>query len=223
MDRQFRNDDEIKKQIHKHLNWDNRIDGLNIQVKISNGKVTLMGKVPCYSARRAAESDARSIEGVTSVNNQLAIPYSENYKIRGDGLLKSDIEKTLECNSDIDQENICVTVKSGRVVLEGTVEAYWKKVIAAHIVSNITGVIWVDNKITVVPSEKKSDKLIARDLVEALERNVNTDPRSINVKIKDGKITLSGSVPTLTAAQAAVETAHYTTGVKDVIDNIVKK
>jgi osmotically-inducible protein OsmY len=223
MGNKYTNDDKIKDRILKHLNWDNRIDGLDIQVKVSNGKVTLMGKVPSYPARRAAESDARSIEGVTSIDNQLDIPYSQNFEIRGDGLLESDIEKVLECNSDIDSKKINVTVNTGQVTLEGSVDAYWKKVIAAYLVSNITGVIRVNNKITVIPFENVSDEIIARELVEALDRNVNTDPRSVNVKVEKGKVTLTGFVSNLAAGKAAVEMTHYTSGVKDVVDKIVIK
>jgi osmotically-inducible protein OsmY len=223
MSNQVKNDDEIKKRIQEHLSWDNRIDGLGIHVKVSNGKVTLTGQVSSYCARRAAESDARSIEGVTSVDNQLDIPYSQNVDVRGDGLLKSDVEKILDCNSDIDANNIDVAVSAGQVTLDGHVDAYWKKVMAAQLVSNISGVIRINNKLSVVPYESVSDEIIARDVVEALERNVNVDPRSVTVKVENGKVTLSGFAPNLAASRAAVEMAHYTSGVKDVVDQIVMK
>lgn len=210
---------EIKKNVVDELYWDSRIDASRVLVDVSDGMVTLKGTVPSYSARQAAEADARAVAGMASVDNQLKVEPLSEIPV-DDQQVKDNAERVLRTNADIGSESIDISVEAGRVTLEGNVSAYWKKVIAADLVGRVSGVTDVNNRIAVVPSEKIDDAIIADQIVHALERNAGTDPEAIHVKVEDGRVTLSGFAPTLHAEHTAAGIARNTAGVKDVVSFI---
>ncbi len=84
--------------------------------------------------------------------------------------------------------------------------------------SGLRGVIDVVNKLAVVPTEDINDKLIAEDIEAALERNLYVNAEDVTVKVENGEVTLTGSVPNWHARGKAYDVAAYTLGVKDVHD-----
>lgn len=76
-------------------------------------------------------------------------------------------------------------------------------------------------RLTVVPTQALSDQAIADAIVEELERRVTVDPTELVVTVVDGFVTLTGSVPTRSARDAAVLTARHTAGVVGVRDNLL--
>ena len=111
-------------------------------------------------------------------------------------------------------------VKAGRVTLSGRVDAYWRKKRAEELVSAIIGVLAVDNALAVVPTESRVDKSMADDITAAFERNRAIDINTVDVKVEDGIVTLSGKVPTWNAMLTAEDIARYTAGVVDVINDL---
>jgi len=111
---------------------------------------------------------------------------------------------------------IDVTVANGMVTLEGTVEDTWQKWRAEDLVADLSGVILVENHLTVVPTESFVDQDIAEDIESALERNLYVVADDVTVEVENGTVTLSGTVTSWAARRAAYEAALYTTGVVDV-------
>ncbi len=205
----------IKKDVVDNLYWDMRIDASNVKVEVSDGKVTLKGSVPSYSSIRAATDDTWNVSGVTHVDNQLTVEYPTELTLPTDSEIQSNIENVLLWDSDVDSTKVDVEVENGIVILKGDVDAYWK-VYHVENKSDVTGVIDVVNKLAVVPTEDVLDKDIAKDVVNALTRNFNVDVDDVNVKVKDGKVTLTGTVPSWTAYTSAETSAFYTLGVTEV-------
>jgi osmotically-inducible protein OsmY len=54
----------------------------------------------------------------------------------------------------------------------------------------------------------------------ALHRNVTIDATTLNVKVKKGLVTLSGTAPSPAVCVAARLAAYHTDGVTDVVDNL---
>lgn len=211
--------EEIKTKVVEQLAWDSRIDASRVAVAVSNGTVTLKGRVPSYTARRVAEEVAGPVAGVVSVDNQLVVEPPSS-KAVSDQDIRQNAQRTLDTSADFDPEGIKVAVDGGRIVLEGTVRAYWEKVTAATLVEGIAGVIDVDNRIAVVPTETIDDALIADEIVHALDRNARTDASAINVKVENGSVTLSGFASDLHAEQTATSIARHTAGVRDIVNHI---
>jgi osmotically-inducible protein OsmY len=217
----IRTDQAIKKDLIDELYWDYRVDASDVKAEVSDGKVTLTGTVPSYSARSAAAAAAWGIDGITGVTNLLTVRFPPAYVIPTDAEIKTSAERTLAWNSDVYSTDIDVTVSGGVVRLEGTVDAYWKRWKAEDLVSNLSGVVDVENHLAVVPSESFVDKDIAQDIESALERNQYVDAENVTVKVEDGKVTLTGTVSSYYARGTAYDAAAFTLGVLQVDNHIV--
>lgn len=212
--------EKIKKDIIDQLSWDGRVDAADIQVEVlDKGRVRLSGTVPTYMALLAAAEDVRAVAGVTDVQNDIIVKYQPE-RVRFDEDITNDILDILGFDPDIDILNIDVTVRNGMVTLQGNVDNYWKKIKAEELVGNVRGVTELIDKLAIVPTETYADTRIADDVVAALDRNISVDVKTINVKVENGVVTLSGTVPSWTARYAARDTARYTAGVKDVRDEL---
>jgi osmotically-inducible protein OsmY len=211
----------IKKKVEDQLFWDNRVDSTDIKVEVANGTVTLSGKVPNYTARRAAELDARIVPGVLSVKNLLTVEYPPTIAIPDDESIQSGIQNRIDWSASISAADIKVKVQSGLVTLTGSVDAYWKKLRAEEMAWDAVGVVEVKNELSVVPTHKMTDELIGEEVMKAIDRNINVDVNTVDVTVKDGIVTLSGVVKDWYAKVAAYNAALYTLGVVEVRDDIM--
>jgi osmotically-inducible protein OsmY len=69
------NDRALAQRIEQMLREDTTLAtaAQNIQVHVSNGRVTLMGSVSSQQEKTDLESKAQQVAGVTQVNNQLIV------------------------------------------------------------------------------------------------------------------------------------------------------
>lgn len=211
-------DSEIGKAVRDQLRWDNQVDATDVTVEVADGQVTLIGTVPSYSAKLAAESDALMIRGVVSVENDLIVEPVE--PITNDMFLSTRAENVLEWNPDVHVENLAIEVIAGVATVEGQVDALWEKDKAEQLVMDIEGTIGVINKIAVVPTESIVDEIIAEDIVEAIDRNIHVNVDNVTVNVDQGTVTLTGEVGNITAMSAAFDAALNTAGVRAVINDI---
>jgi osmotically-inducible protein OsmY len=213
-----RNDEFIAKEVFDSMYWDSRVDASKVSVKVDNGIVTLSGTVPSYSSRAAASEDAWLITGVRDVENQLKVDFRTT--VPSDEEIASNIQDQFRWDNDLYPYDIQVTVLTGWVTLEGTVDAFWKKVRAEDLAFSMRGVLGLTNKIAVVPTQTVTDENLAEDIINALDRNVNVNVDDINVTVEEGTVTLTGAVPSWSSKRAAYDSARYTLGVKEVKDQI---
>lgn len=66
-------DEVIRQNIVDKLTKDPGIDTTKIQVEVENGKVILKGKADTEDEKQLSEKIARSVEGVTGVENHLHV------------------------------------------------------------------------------------------------------------------------------------------------------
>jgi osmotically-inducible protein OsmY len=215
-----RNDELIKKDVEDQLHWDSRIDSSDINVEVSEGAVTLSGKLPSLSACISALEAARDVSGVRRVKNDLKTKIPELVKGPNDEEIKMIVESMLRWNPEIISTDIDVSVEIGEVTLEGTVLKFWEKTKAGKIVMEAAGTTMITNKFSVVPTRKKADREITADIVAALDRNANIDIEWVDVKVVEGTATLSGNVPDHRAYQVADHVAASTSGVSAIINDI---
>jgi osmotically-inducible protein OsmY len=215
-----RTEELIKRDVIDQLAWDTRINANRVEVSVDDHTVILGGSVPSYGSRIAAEADARAVFGVTDVENNLTVTYPTAVPVPSDGEIHSNINNVLLWDPELDATRVNVSVQNGRVTLEGSVDALWKKIEAENRVANISGVLTITNKLAVVPNESFADEVIGEDVENALDRNTLVNVDEIDVKVENGVVTLYGSVPAWTVDQAAYTTALYTDGVIDVNDNL---
>ena len=72
-----RSDDRIREDICDRMSQHGQLDASNLEVRVSNGEVTLSGSVSDRSAKRLAEDIAESVSGVREVHNQVRLPSAQ--------------------------------------------------------------------------------------------------------------------------------------------------
>lgn len=213
-------DEKIKMDVVQQLYWDSRVDGSVINVIVKDGIVILGGEATSFLERKAAFEDAWSVPGVLSVENHIKVAAPSGVPIRDDNEIKVNVEKVLEWNPTLDASQIKVSVDASKVILEGSVDSFWKKVYAEELAAATSGVVDVTNNLAVVPSKQVVDEAIAKDVTEALQRNAAVDADSVGVKVENGLVTLTGTVQNWGAKTAAFFAALYTRGVVHVDDRL---
>lgn len=91
-------------------------------------------------------------------------------------------------------DEIAVAVKDGVVTLSGFVHSYWEKDAAEKAAKRVYGVRAIANDIEVKPSLTRTDPEIARDVIHELESHISLPVDRIKVTVKNGWVTLEGSV-----------------------------
>ncbi|MBD3187754.1 BON domain-containing protein [Candidatus Bathyarchaeota archaeon] len=213
---------ELKKQdVIDELTWDSKVDASQIQVKVEDGVVTLSGTVRSYSERIDAERDAWSVRGVKDVKNDIEINLTKGVTYPDDKVLQRRIENILIWDQTFDSLRISVAIKDGLVTLKGAVDRFWKIRYAINKIKGISGVKGIDNQLAVVPKKKMSDEMIAKAVMDSITRKSLISTEDITVKVKDGVVSLYGTVPTWNAWRQAHISAENTGGVLGIDDSIM--
>ena len=114
---------------------------------------------------------------------------------RSDNSLRDDVLLELKWDPKISSaSDIAVAVKDGVVTLSGFVPSFWEKDAAEKAVKRVYGVRGIANDIEVKLFWQRTDPEIARDAVHELESHVSIPADRIKVTVKDGWVTLEGTV-----------------------------
>lgn len=211
-------DEQLKTKVMDQLYWDDWVNGADVVVIVNSGKVILTGRVPSFQAKQIIESHIKAVSEITEVDNQLKVLLSSNISVPTDETIASNVTNALTWDSEIDAMKIDISVIGGVITFRGTVDAHWKKFEAENLAYAITGVIDVVNELAVVPTKKSQDEEIARNIEDALERNINVEAEDVSVIVENARVTLTGYVYNWAASRAAFSTASHTQGVIKVIN-----
>jgi osmotically-inducible protein OsmY len=131
------------------LDLDPRIPGATeIAVSADGGTVTLRGTVERFSQRRAAVQDAKKIDGVYEVDDQLKVNLlgadrREDDEIRGVAL------QALIWDTEVPSDVVDVKVEDGWITLKGDVGYQFESDAAYDDVAGLYGVYGITNEIKV--------------------------------------------------------------------------
>ena len=141
---------------------------------------------------------------------------------RTDNSVREDVLRELKWDPKISSaSDIAVAVKDGVVTLSGFVPSFWEKDAAEKAVKRVYGVKGVANDIAVKTLWQRTDPEIARDAVHELERHISIPGDKIKVTVKNGWVTLEGTVDwefQKILAKAAVKKLKGVTGVTNKIE-----
>ena len=112
-----------------------------------------------------------------------------------DNATREDVLRELEWDPKISSaSDIALAVKDGVVTLSGFVPTFWDKDAAEKAAKRVYGVKAVANDISVKPLWQRTDPEIARDAIDELERHISIPSDKIKVTVKNGWVTLEGTV-----------------------------
>ena len=140
---------EIEDDVRAEVVADPRIpDAAEIAISTSDGTVTLRGTVGSFAQRRAAAADARKIQGVYDVNDELQVRLLNDDR-REDAELRGVALQMLMWDVEIPAEMVDVHVTDGWVTLKGDVDYQFQSDDAFDDVASLIGVVGVTNEIRV--------------------------------------------------------------------------
>lgn len=145
--------------------------------------------------------------------------------MRLDSDIKTDVERELKWDPDIEATDIAVAVKDGVVTLTGFVRSYTQKLQAETAATRVLGVKGVANDLEVrLPYiNQRPDPEIARDAVSALRTELPYSSEHIRIIVKDGWLTLEGSAEWNYQRERAEQAVRRIRGVKGVSNMISLK
>jgi osmotically-inducible protein OsmY len=213
-----RTDAAIQQDVLRELKWDTRVEETDVGVEVDEGVVTLTGTVGSWGKKLAAEEAAHRVLGVQDVANDISVkpPGSPG---RTDTQIAHAVREALEWDVFVPEARVKSTVSGGVVTLKGDVGTWTERDDAARAVRNLSGVRGVINLLEVQPSPVTPAE-VKKSLEDALERQAGREATRITVAIRDGEVTLSGSVHSWAARQTALGAAKGIPGVRNVKDQL---
>lgn len=138
-------DDQIAERIVHILNWDSTVPRGAVHATVTNGWVTLTGKVTWHYQRDAAMSDVYKLSGVVGVSNNITLePLAQASDI------KREIEAALRRRAEVDAQGIQVQVNdNGDILLEGTVRDWSERQAVENAVWSTAGVRTVEDRVRI--------------------------------------------------------------------------
>lgn len=131
-------------------------EGGHVNITSYNRKVLLTGEVRDETAKKAAEHQVRSIDGVKSINNELAIGLPSSFSERSnDTFITSKVKASLLDAKDVFGNSVKVVTERGIVYLMGLVTER-EGTRAAEIAAGVNGVqkvikvfeYWTEDELT---------------------------------------------------------------------------
>lgn len=151
------------------LLFNEHLSAFDIATKVEGGVVRLEGTVQSEVERDLAGEIAKSIGGVTGVENELKVDPSRARAARDsdasreaqgfrqavvDATLTARIKSKLIADGNVSGLSVDVDSSKGRVTLSGTVNSEAEKELVASIARNTEGTASVDNRLTVDAEEE---------------------------------------------------------------------
>jgi osmotically-inducible protein OsmY len=142
--------------------------------------------------------------------------------MKSDTELQHHVLTELEWEPRVDAAQIGVTAHEGIVTLTGQVSGLAQKIAAEEVAKRVHGVKAVANDIAVqIPgSSQRSDTDVAAAAVSVLAWNTLIPDERITVTVRDGWITLEGTVDWQYQKEAAEQAVQGLAGARGVNDNI---
>jgi osmotically-inducible protein OsmY len=141
---------------------------------------------------------------------------------RSDNNIRDDVLLELKWDPKISSaSDLAVGVKDGVVTLSGFVPSFWEKDAAEKAVKRVYGVKGIANDIEVKLFWQRTDPEIARDAVHELDSHISIPSDRIKVTVKNGWVTLEGTVDweyQKNLAKSAVKKLKGVTGVTNKIE-----
>ncbi len=205
-------DRAISDAIDDELSFDQAVDANDVNISVSDGIVTLSGKVENIIEKERAEKIAEMVRGVRSVVNDIEV---EPFWGRTDSEIEMDVEEALLYDPVTESWEVEADVDNNLATITGEVDSWQEKKLAGKVVKGVRGVVDVRNKLKVDFDEERTDEEIRTEIEESFRWDVKLDDGLIEVEVRDRKVKLDGVVGSA-AEKAEAELKSWVRGVESV-------
>lgn len=228
------------------ISLNSRLANDEIQVKVSDGRLSLTGKVEGEEDKALAERLAQAVTKGAPVDNRLAVTpvLGERPPVKSPRLIELDdltlvatLEARLRWSVDTSSSAIHVKADGGVVTLTGQAATAAAKTWAGSLAEHTTGVIVVNNLISLraadtsttaaekqatVTEEGISDAWIGSKVASSYQSERGLDALRIEIKVSEGIVRLSGEVDSQAEKDRAADLARHLRGVRGVDADLLK-
>ena len=202
----------ITDAVDDELALDTAVRAGRIDVETNDGIVTLQGVVDNILEKDRAAKIAQGVKGVRAVVNQMEVIPSV---LISDDELAKDVKNALLTDPATESYEVDVSVDENVVTLSGEVDSWQEKQLAETVTKGVSGVTAVENEIRVQYDATRPDVEIKEEIERALRWDTLVDDFLIDVTVVDGKVTLTGTVGSVSEKTEAIFDA-WVTGVSSV-------
>jgi osmotically-inducible protein OsmY len=139
-----------------------------------------------------------------------------------DQRLRDSVMRQLAWDPEFDASMVGVSARDGVATLTGYVDTYVAKLAAERAARRVYGVKAVANELDVKLARERIDPDIAQDALTALKNRIDV-PLGIAVTVREGYISLTGTVAWMYQKVAAERAVKYLRGVRGVLNRIQVK
>ena len=205
---------EVTRAVVEELSWTPRVDGDQISVDVTDGAVTLAGKVTTYPHKQQAVKAALRVRGVTAIADELVVVHTAG--TRSDTDIARDAGAALDGTVTLPSGAVKATVHDNAITLTGAVAWQYQREAAEQAVASIKGVSAVYNQIALRPPATVNVPHAKSAITAALVRGAHADAQRIKVDVKGSEVILTGVVSSWTERRHAAYAAWSTPGVTEV-------
>jgi hyperosmotically inducible periplasmic protein len=145
-----KHDDAVTRtEILAKLSENHRTNPFAIDVKVSAGVAHLTGRVADEEVKALVESEARSVEGVKDVVNELTVGMAAGAEPLDDDAVTARVKAKLAASAEMTPLHLDVATEKGVVTLSGRVASDAQKTEAERIARATQGVVGVRNLLEV--------------------------------------------------------------------------
>ena len=184
----------------------------DVDVSVSGDTATLSGAVDSLMLKSRAARVAATVKGVSVVINKLTVRPGQR---RGEEL-EAAVTQALVVSPATESFQTRVQAEpDGAIRLSGSVDSREERELAERAASTVAGVTRIDNDLQVRRAGPRTDREIATEVKRMLHWDGYIDDTGIDVDVRDGVVTLSGSVGSVAQKNRAT-TIAWTAGTQAV-------
>ncbi|QJE97137.1 BON domain-containing protein [Luteolibacter luteus] len=197
--------------IEMDVKADNRMIGSKVEVAVENGIATLNGTAISLEQTERAAARAMATAEIRAVVNRLRIidPVAK------DAVLAERVQQRLSKSEAIDASRIRVIVDGRKATLAGQVGSWDEQELAREIATEIPGLKEISNRLEVTFDTVRTDSAIKAQILHMVHDDPLCQGITIDVKVKDGVVSLGGEVGSPGEKDQLVHRSHVT-GVTEV-------
>jgi osmotically-inducible protein OsmY len=213
----MKTDKQLQQEVEEELEYDPAVTVTDIGVEVNDRVVTLSGHPMSLAEKLAAEKAAQRVAGVKAVVVEMEVRLA-SADVRTDEDTANAVRAMLHWLAGLSEAAVKVQVEKGWVTLRGEVPSAHLAHLATRTVAHMRGVTGVSNLIEVSGGKAAQD--VAEKIGRALQRHAEREAKHIQIKVRDGTVTLTGKVGSYAERSAVRGAAWSAPGVRAVVDDL---